>query len=327
MIRRIVIAGIIAAGLLAPLPTAVPASAGVYVGCDGNDCSALLTSLITLTGDRGPGSGYTPVNYPPPPCLWEPIGDATSGSNYIISFFGGTEPDPGSAFGTHDSFVQAKELLKDPQPGTWYELPVNPAASPADQQKCLQLPLFYFLPPGGDLPGPPIPAETIAGYAYNHMRIPSPRIVTNPAGKAYVNLGTYVWARWPRSHYTRQRVAYEVVAQLGSQIVSVWAQAEPSLQVNVTGPGTPSTSCGPTGSTVRPIGHAPAGAGAGVAPDCGVLWRGPDAQASVSATVTWDVSWGTGILNGPTNNTLPSIPMTSRPVPLRVSEIQSINGN
>lgn len=327
MIRRIVIAGVIAAGLLAPLSASVPASAGNNVGCSGSDCSILLSQLITLNGDQGSGSGYTPVNVTPPPCLWEPIGDATSGSNYIVDFFGGSDPGKDSPFGTHDSFVQAQKLLKNPQPGTWYELPVNPAASPADQQKCLQLPLFYFLPPGGDLPGPPIPAETIAEYAYNHMRIPSPRIVTNPAGKAYVNLGTYAWARWPSSRYTGQRVAYEVVAQLGSQTVSVWAQAGPSLQVNVSGPGTPSTSCGPTGSSVRPIGHAPASAGAGVAPDCGVLWWGPDAQASVSATVTWQVSWGTGILNGPGTNALPSISMTSRPVPLRVSEIQSVNGN
>lgn len=327
MIRRIIAAGIIAAGLLASLSATVPASAGDNVGCSGNDCSVLLSKLITLSGDVGPGTGYTPVSVAPPPCLWEPIGDATAGSSYIIHFLGGKTPSKHSLFGTRASFIQAKKLLKNPQPGTWYELPVNPAAPQADQQKCQQLPLFYFLHPGSDLPGPQIPAKTIAEYAYNHMRIPSPRIATNPAGKAYVNLGTYVWARWPQSRFTHKHDAYEVVARLGSQVVSVWAQAS-SLQVDANGPGTVSRNCIPTGSRVRPVGHAPASAGAGVAPDCGVLWRGPDAQASVSVTATWHVSWGTGILHGPgPNHFQQPITMTGQPKHLRVTEIQSINGH
>ena len=46
MIRRAAIAGI-AAGLLAPLLAAAPASAGSVLGCAGNDCSILLSKLIS----------------------------------------------------------------------------------------------------------------------------------------------------------------------------------------------------------------------------------------------------------------------------------------
>jgi hypothetical protein len=55
MIRRISIAGIVAAGLLAPLSASAPATAGSGLGCAGNDCSILLSKLITLNGDVGTG--------------------------------------------------------------------------------------------------------------------------------------------------------------------------------------------------------------------------------------------------------------------------------
>jgi hypothetical protein len=57
-----------------------------------------------------------------------------------------------------------------------------------------------------------------------------------------------------------------------------------------------------------------------------VLWQAPVAGASVSATVTWSVSWGAGALNGPGPNALPPIQMTGRTPPFPVAEIQSVNG-
>ena len=137
MIRRVAIAGIAAAGLLAPLLAAAPASAGSDLGCAGNDCSILLSKLITLTGDVGTGAGFVPLSLPPPPCLWEPIGNAVSGSNYVLQQF--PNPTPDTPFGVLASVRQAKKLLTTrPVPaGTWYMLPINPAAGrPASRHAC-----------------------------------------------------------------------------------------------------------------------------------------------------------------------------------------------
>ena len=51
---------------------------------------------------------------------------------------------------------------------------------------------------GDFLRGSPIHDNaTLAAYAYNHLRIPSPALVVNPAGQNYVSLPIYVWATRP----------------------------------------------------------------------------------------------------------------------------------
>lgn len=330
MIRRVAIAGLILAALIAPLPVAAPASAGSNVGCTGSTCSVLLSSLITLNGDWGAtGSAQVQVPLVQPPCLWQPIGDTTAGSNYIIQQFGAVPP--GTPFGVYQSVQTARTLLKDKPvpPGTWYQLPINTAASQAAQNTCRALPLFAFAPLGQLPPAPPVPPRTLAGYAYNHMTIPAPTVTINPAAKGYVNLATYAWATTrPQSVITNQPNAYEVTATLGNQTVSVWAQLarKGTLTVGVTGPGTAySAGCRAAGSRYR-VGHVPASSGAGTPPDCGALWQGPTAAASLSATVRWTVTWGVGVLNGPGPRRLPAIAMTGRTPAFPVAEIQSING-
>ena len=328
MMRRTAAAILALAGLLAPCWMAAPAGAGSGVGCTGSTCSVLLSSLITLKGDVGTTAGHVQLPVAPPPCLWQPIGATTAGSTSIIQQFGASAP--GAPFGVYQSVRQAKALLKDKPvpPGTWWELPVNPAAPKAAQRECYTLPLFYFTAPGQTPPTPPVPLSTLADYAYNHMAIPAPTLTVNPAGHAYVNLATYVWGRTlPVSATTGRPDAYEVTATLGGETVSVWARlaAMGAFSVGANGPGTPYSACGPAGSHDR-VGHAPAGAGAGTPPDCGVLWQAPVAGASVSATITWSVTWGAGALNGPGPNVLPPIQMTGRTPPFPVAEIQSING-
>jgi hypothetical protein len=326
MNRRLAIAAVLGAALAASLLATAPASAGVGVGCPSGNCSISLSKFIHISGDSSRGEAHhAPVDVPEPPCLWNPIGDATTGSNAIIQEW---QPDPPTAFEVDKSYAQAKKLVANPKPGEWYELPVNPAAPTAVQQECYTLPLYAWVPRGQTPPPPPIPPQTVALYAYNHMQIPLPRITISPRRKGYVNLGTYVWGNWRLSATTGRRDAYEVTATLaGTNVtVSVWAQAS-KFAVNATGHGAVySAGCGPTGSAVRPVGTAPATAGAGQAPDCGVLWQGPDAAATVSATVTWSVTWGNGILNGPGPNQLPDITLAGRTVNDPVSEIQSING-
>lgn len=327
MMRRPVVALLVLAGLLAPGWLAGPASAGNGVGCTGSTCSVLLSTLITLKGDVGAGAAHVQLPVAPPPCLWQPIGDATTGSTSIIAEFGSAVP--GTPFGVYQSVQQARRLLKSrpAPPGTWWQLPVDPAASKAAQRQCFTLPLFFFTTPGQAPPAPPVPLRTLAAYAYNHMTIPAPTLTVNPAGRGYVNLATYVWGRTrPVSATTGRPGAYEVTATLGGETVSVWAQpARGAFSVAAKGPGTPYSACGPDGSHDR-VGHVPASAGAGTPPDCGILWQAPVSGASVTATVTWSATWGAGVLNGPGPNALPPIQMTGRTAPFPVAEIQSING-
>ncbi len=332
MRRRIAIVGLVGAGLLAPLLTMAPASAGAGVGCNGTDCSVLLSSFIKLNGDYGTaGAAAVPLNVPPPPCLWEPIGDGTTGSQAIVKEWG---PNPPTDFQINLSYAQAKGFLQNPPPpaGTWYQLPVNPAAGPAGEAACLKLPLYAFVPPGQEPPAVPIPARTLAAYAYNHMVVPTPKLTINPAAKGYVNLATYVWGSWPASAATGRMNAYKVTATLGAQVVTVWAQpsAGKALTIDTPPQGTAYSAGCVAGATQFgsqfPIGTVPAAnSGAGTPPDCGVLWQAPTTAASVSATVTWRVSWGAGNLNGPGPNRLPPITVTGQSNPFPVAEIQSVN--
>ena len=174
---------------------------------------------------------------------------------------------PGTPFGVYQSVRQARTLLKGkPVPaGTWWQLPVNPAAPKAAQKLCYTLPLFDFTTPGEVPPTPPVPLQTLADYAYNHMAIPAPTLTVNPAGHGYVNLATYVWGRTvPVSATTGRPGAYEVTAMLGGETVSVWARLAPkgAFSVAADGPGTPYSACGPDGSRDR-VGHVPASSGGG----------------------------------------------------------------
>jgi hypothetical protein len=333
MMRRVALAGIIATALPVLL-FAGPASAGPNVGCLGPSCSVSLSSFIHLSGDytSGTGSAQVPMNVPPPPCLWEPIGDTIAGAHQIISDWPGMTK-ANDFLGIYESVQQAKQQLKaGGPPGTWYLLPINPAAGPAGAAACLKIPLYAWEPPGGVPPMPPIPPRILAAYAYNHMVIPQPTLTTNPARKGYVNLATYVWANWAGQAGTVTQRAhpngtYSVTATLGNQSATVWAQpASTGFTVHVGGPGTPySAGCGIDGSKY-PVGQAPAGAGPGQAPDCGALWRATATGATITATVRFNVSWGAGILHGPGPNRLPQIPITSRPVTEPVAQVEGLNG-
>jgi hypothetical protein len=315
MIRRVIIATAAAAfstGLLG-VAAAAPAAAGTPVGCSGASCSVSLSQFIKLGGSYGNNSSYLiPITVAPPPCLWVPIGDQTTGSNYIIGLF--PHPDQSLPYGIYASVQQAKALLKNPQPGTWYNLPINPAAGPAGVPACLALPAFYFVPPGGTPPMPYVPPVILAEYAYNHMSIPAPHVTTSPAGQGWVNLATFAWTNSPKLVW--------VSATLGTETVTVDAVPVRTTIATSTA-GTPySAGCGPNGSRYPPANVPPTGPD--VPPDCGVLWQVPSTGATISATVTWHVTWH---VNGSqVNHTLPDIPRTGTSGVIRVAEIQSING-
>jgi hypothetical protein len=312
MKRRVMIASAAAAiGLLLPLAAAVtPASAGTGVGCTGSDCSVSIWQWVRLSGSVGPGvERSNPINVPPPPCLWNPIGNAITGSQYIINLF--PDPPPNLSFDIPASVKQAKQLLKHPQPGTWYNLPINPAAGQQGEDECLKLPAFVFVPPGGTPPMPHVPPIDLAEYAYNHMVVPAPTLTVSPAAKGWVNLASYVWTNTPK--------AVTVTATLGNESVTVTAVPQTTtISANPSTAGADFSNCGQQGSAVRPIGKAPS-SGPGVHPDCGVLWQAPATGASISAHVSWKVTW--------TGGRLANINEVGTSAAFQVQEIQSINGN
>src|SRR5215471_18402721 len=88
-----------------------------------------------LGGPRRRGPGPQPIAGDPPPCLWEPFGNAVTGSRRVASQAALLAVLPASnPLGLADAVNEAKHLLSihaPPSAGTWYVLPVNPAASPA----------------------------------------------------------------------------------------------------------------------------------------------------------------------------------------------------
>jgi hypothetical protein len=319
MKRRVTIAGAaVALGLLAPLAaTAPPATAGTGVGCGGSNCSVDVWKFVHLTGHVNPrGNERTnPIDIPPPPCLWNSIGDATTGSNYILSEFG-TVTQGDSLYGVYDSVQQAKKLRDNPQPGTWYELPINPAAGAEGAKECLKLPLFAFEPPGVAPPMPNVPGIDLAEYAYNHLIVPTPDVITNPEGKNWVNLATFVWTGQP------DVTQYTATATLGDEHATVTATFDHTT-VTASGPAKVFTHCGLLGSGKSQ--DDPPATGPGTPPDCGVLWRGPTTGGSITVDVTWNITWTA--TDGTANNpALPPIEQVHTKANIQVAEIQSING-
>jgi hypothetical protein len=322
----------ILAGLALALSLTAPASAGgsapgsppapvtTTTGCQGSQCSTLL-SQIRLTGDAGGGGGsFTPIALGPAPCIWNPIGNAQVGSTYVIGFV--TAVDTEFEVGLLLNFLtEAEQILKANPQGEWYLLTSNPSDDAAETAACDKEPPFVWVPAGGQPPTPPVPPEFLAKFAYNHFTIPVPKVQISPPNKGVVDLATYLWANWPASAATGQEDTYQITATLGNTTVTVQAKAQ-ALTITPVGPGTAfTTGCGPNGSK-SPLGQPPATAGAGATPDCGVMWDGPDATAGITATATWDVTWFTN--NGVVHQ-LPNIAVTSTQANIRVSEIQGIN--
>jgi hypothetical protein len=320
MIRRVII-GVVVAAALMPLVAATPAAAGTGTGCEGASCSVDLSQWIHYSGSGySPGGvlGHVAVEEQPPPCLWIPIGNQITGSQYIVNTFGNiTQAE--SLFGIYQSVQQAKQLLKAGGPaGTWYNLPINPAAGAAGEAACVKLPAFYFVPPGGAPPLPQIPPQILAEYAYNHMRLPDPAVTTSPATQGFVNLATFVWWQVPRTRWVTAALPDGQAATVVARVTG-W-------KISATR-GTVYQNCGASGSR-HPVANPPA-TGAGVAPDCGVLWTQPATGATVTVTITWRVLFhagaGDGFFGAPVPGAGNAITTVGTSNPITVQEIQSIN--
>jgi hypothetical protein len=177
-----------------------------------------------------------------------------------------------------------------------------------------KLPLLAWVPAGALPPAPPIPPATLAAYAYNHLKIPSPTLVVNPAGQNYVSLPTYVWATTPGG--ARMPGTLTITASGGGNSVTLTAVAG-RLQVSAAG-ATSSPPCPPSGSGF-PVGRPPKDSGPGTRPDCGVVFHATGYGMPIDASLTWRIA-----------TTVAGIQLS--PITVRgarnvdVAEIQNLNG-
>src|SRR5260370_40647230 len=120
--------------------------------------------MIRSGGDYSPGANTVVVTITPPPCLWIPIGDAHTGSQYVLNSYGNTDPGPGALFDGHHAFLEAQPLDNaNPTPaGARHHLPVNPTDNPAHMQNCLNHPLYFWAVPRQPLPGVPLPPQPLS---------------------------------------------------------------------------------------------------------------------------------------------------------------------
>jgi hypothetical protein len=324
--------------------TAAPASADngtSSVGCStGDSCQIMLEKMVNFGGynldrNRDPN---TVVDITPPPCLWEPIGDGTTGSQAIVKDWGSDPAKAPTDFDINDSVKQAAGFLKNPPPpdGTWYELPVNDAAGQAGIQECLKMPLYAWVTPGNAPPGIDIPPATLAQLAAAKMDLPGADGMTlSPAsGQTFTNLPTYLKVALQAGSYETDPATgmpyTQVTAQLGGNAATVWGVPS-KLKVTASGGHqyTPATAdCGYLGSKQidTPVAQ---NAGPGVTPDCGAVFQSP-ANWNLGASLTWQACWVAGIVDGPP-------PADCQPVagaqlnptnwarPVTVNEIQSVD--
>jgi hypothetical protein len=314
----------VSSGLLTALATTMTASparadapgSGGGAGCTGQSCWVSMQSqYIHLSGDytNGPTS-YGTVPVPPPPCWMTPL---LSGPEmyqiYQQSRGQRVGPNGQDPWASYRPWISQIIKNRNP-PGTWY-VPEMWGTS-AGFACGAKLPLLAWVPPGAAPPAPPIPPATLAAYAYDHLRVPSPALVVNPAGRNYVSLPTYVWATQPGGGAMPRRLW--IAASAGGNSVTLTATTRQLSISTSDGTARLYSPCPPTGSTY-PVGQPPRNSGPGTAPDCGLTFSTSSTAATISASLTYTINV-TGVQIG-----FYPITVTGGKT-VSVAEIQNLNG-
>lgn len=340
-----------------PAAAAPPVSQGG--SCNGPTCGFYLYQHMTITGDnQEPHSSGPPVTVNPPPCWYQPD-VPNSDPVAFVSWAIGQDPDSfvnkdgrtgKASLGDGEPHLVTEELQHahahvDTQKnklvfdggsdaGGWYDLNGYAQYGPA-AANCMNVPLdvFYVFAGNGTPPPPPqpVPGIDIAHWLANNMTVPKPQMTISPQTKGYVNLATYVWAKWAASRMTGTMNKYQIRGTLGNESVTVTAVPSQFI-INFTGQGKQYTSCSVTPDTNgyagshSPLGHPPNNP-PGTPPDCGILYSAPVKASDISVKVVWQRSWtGVNVPDGP-GGALPPGEQTSDVKTLPVAEIQSINSS
>jgi hypothetical protein len=193
------------------------------------------------------------------------------------------------------------------QSGAWY---IYQCSGPGIRDGLYRAPVWM---PDGQAPGAaaPLPSpEEMAQRARSQLRLPSPKIASNPAGTQLVTLPTWLWL--DRGSWGAQSATASVPG------VSVTAVATPTSASWSMGDGTDLTCAGP--GTPFPTGGDPAAS----SPDCGHTYHrssasAPGQQFPATATVQWTVAWSGAGASG----TFPDM-TTSATAAFRVAEAQAL---
>lgn len=320
--RLVTMAVAVSSGLLAATMAAGAALADTPgAGCTGQSCWVSLQSqYIHLSGSytNGP-TGFASVPVPPPPC-W--MSSLLSGPAMYAAYKSGigqtVGPNGQSANAGLGPFIQ-KIIQHKNDPGMWYSPTM--LTTPAGFACGNQLPLLAWVAPGTAPPVPPISPATLAAYAYDHLKIPSPALVVNPAGRNYVNLPAYVWAiqaggpNIPAGG-ANMPASLWITASAGNNSVTLTATTKQLVLSDSS--GTVYSPCPPTGSKY-PVGRPPQNSGPGTKPDCGVVFTAPSTANTIGASLTYAITV-TGAQIG-----FNPITVTGGKT-VTVAEIQNLNG-
>ena len=173
---------------------------------------------------------------------------------------------------------------------------------------------IVWLPGGAVGAAPAIPSPAVLGQqAVSQLTLTSPQIVASPATGAdqLVGLPTWLWlgqAGWQATTATAAVPGESVTATATPNSVS-WSFGDGATSI-CRGPGTPYTAAQSPDKPSPTCGHTYTHSSAGQ----------PDSAFTVTATVSWSVTWTGGGQNG----TVPDLQNTASTA-LRVADLQSLN--
>ncbi|MEV0218421.1 hypothetical protein [Streptomyces sp. NPDC050704] len=313
-------------------------------GAEGKDLYASATqSQIKVRQVSGPTGGkrgsLAPVdtNWEPPACWYEPIftgeqlkgfvdktdgvGDVGIHESWIGKGLWTDHYQDGKPDRNFDDEISVAEGYKDYNIGKdgYFWRSVAPDKSDPESWDCGRIMFWQDAGEIPDVPNAPTP-ETLAGYAYDKVKVPDTEIELKPEGKSTVNLPTWVWL----DKGTFQEV--KVRAELPN--TNLWAETtakpvalhlEPGTEDAETYPASGDCEINDDGSIGTPYEKGDAEK----TPPCGIRYLRATAGApyELKASVTWQITWeGTGGAGGDQPD---GVFETTQD--MNVQEIQSIN--
>ncbi|WP_432188867.1 hypothetical protein [Streptomyces sp. Tue6028] len=300
-------------------------------------------SQIKVRQVKGPTSGKrgnvapANTNWKPPACWYEPVFtpaglkefvDKTDGNGDVgihESWFGKDlwtkhydEGKPETNFDDENSTAEGYKNYNIGKGGYFWRS-VAPDDSDPESWDCGRIMFWEPDRQVPKIPHAPTP-ETLAGYAYNQVKVPETEIELKPEGKSTVNLPTWIWL----DKGTFQDVT--VRAELPN--TNLWAETtakpvalhlEPGTEDAETFPASGECKINDDGSIGTPFKKGDADR----TPPCGIeyLRATSGAPYQLKASITWQISWeGTGGAKGD----LPDGTFETTQ-DMNVQEIQSIN--
>jgi len=200
-----------------------------------------------------------------------------------------------------------------PEAGQWYEI-----SCAGDGTTYPPITAWIAGSSGSPAPVAPTPLDE-AETAESSMTLPSPSIHTDPQGTSFVNLATWLWVASSVWHpYTATASAGGVTAKATAVPALVDFSMGDGANVVCDGPGTPYEPDDTDGAQFSYCTYVYRVSSAGQPSPDG---DPNDAAFTITATITWDVSWtAIGERGG---GTLPPL-QTSSTALLRVEQIESV---